>query len=321
MISRKQRGFTLVELLVVIAIIGMLVGILLPAVQGARNAGRRTQNTNNLKNIGLAVLSYNDAQGSLPPLRRMNTGERNQPRSWAKYPTPDKSVSWAFELLPYLEQGNIYDSFKSDQPVWAVGTPDRPLNEVAMRQVIPLYANPGVGEATANCSFANGDSGGTCIHSAANRGFFDTQGRDPDAFRMSIQNSARTMGPFVHNELITTAHVKDGMSRTFAVGDKSMDPANPYDQAGLAGQSDAGIMRGPIGRVEYIEGRPRYSVQGSVFPTGNYSPDKFGGADGNVMAMAYLDGHVAWLEYTTVDPQVFSAQCTIDGGEIIVEDP
>ena len=105
MSSRNVRGFTLVELLVVIAIIAMLVGLLLPAVQGARNAGRRTQNTNNLRNIGLAVLSYNDAQNSLPPLRQMNLNERNQPRSWDRYPEPNRSVSWAFEILPYLELG------------------------------------------------------------------------------------------------------------------------------------------------------------------------------------------------------------------------
>ena len=61
-----RRGFTLVELLVVIAIIGVLVALLLPAVQAAREAGRRTQCRNNLKNIGLAVLNFENSQGQFP---------------------------------------------------------------------------------------------------------------------------------------------------------------------------------------------------------------------------------------------------------------
>ncbi len=66
---KLSRGFTLVELLVVIAIIGVLVSILLPAVNAARDAARRTQNSNNLRQIGLAVASYTQGQGSLPALR------------------------------------------------------------------------------------------------------------------------------------------------------------------------------------------------------------------------------------------------------------
>ena len=316
MTSRKHRGFTLVELLVVIAIIGMLVSILLPAVQGARNAGRRTQNTNNLRNIGLAVLSYNEAQNSLPALRKMNLEERGQPRSWDKYPAPSKSVSWAFEILPYIEQGNIYDAYDPTSDVWAPG------NAVAMRQSLPIYANPGVGEAIPNCSFSSGPDTGTCIHYAANRGFHDTKGRDKNnKFTMSLLNSATTIGPFVHNETVTTAHIKDGQSRTFAIGDKWIDPANPYDQVGLAGMSDTAIMRGPSGTV-VRQGKQvvDYAIPEGLTPGGVYSPDKFGGAGNNVMAMSYLDGHVVWLEYTAMSPFVFASQCTIDGGEVFTED-
>ena len=110
----SSRGFTLVELLVVIAIIGMLVGILLPAVNAARDAGRRTVNNNNLKNIGLAVLSYHESQGSYPPLRMVldRRNKRSAFKTGAQLNPPiERSVSWAFELLPYLEEGNIYDLF------------------------------------------------------------------------------------------------------------------------------------------------------------------------------------------------------------------
>lgn len=91
-ITCRRRGFTLVELLVVIAIIGVLVALLLPAVQAAREAARRTQCSNNLKQIGLAVHNFHDARNGLPPLV---VGER-------------RASFWVY-LLPYLEQQNSFD--------------------------------------------------------------------------------------------------------------------------------------------------------------------------------------------------------------------
>ena len=90
-------AFTLVELLVVIAIIGILVALLLPAVQAAREAARRMQCSNNLKQIGLALLTYENANESLPP------GGLPSPTAYGH--------SWWVRILPHLEQGNIYDKF------------------------------------------------------------------------------------------------------------------------------------------------------------------------------------------------------------------
>src|SRR5512145_1647175 len=94
-----QRGFTLVELLVVIAIIGVLVALLLPAVQAAREAARRSQCTNNLRQLGLALHNHHDTFNVLPFAR---TGGRPQ------------SISWAPLIMPYIEQKNLLDAFTAN---------------------------------------------------------------------------------------------------------------------------------------------------------------------------------------------------------------
>jgi prepilin-type N-terminal cleavage/methylation domain-containing protein len=101
---RRQRcAFTLVELLVVIAIIGILVALLLPAVQAAREAARRTQCTNNLKQIGLAILNYENPHKELPPggLTPASGGYGH---------------SWWVRILPYVEQNAVYEQFNQEIP-------------------------------------------------------------------------------------------------------------------------------------------------------------------------------------------------------------
>ena len=103
--ASKKRGFTLVELLVVIAIIGILVALLLPAVQAAREAARRSQCKNNLRNIGLGCLLHVDTQGFLPS------------GGWTKFYTADSNRgygadqpgSWEFNILTYVEEGSLRD--------------------------------------------------------------------------------------------------------------------------------------------------------------------------------------------------------------------
>ncbi len=111
-----RKGFTLIELLVVISIIGILIGLLLPAVQAAREAARKLQCMNNLKQMGLAVLQYDLANGNLPP---------------TKYGTgPDMKGTAFVSILPYLEQQAVFDRW--DKNVDATSPPNLQLIEMDM---------------------------------------------------------------------------------------------------------------------------------------------------------------------------------------------
>src|SRR5262245_12344660 len=104
---RSNRAFTLIELLVVIAIIAVLIALLLPAVQQAREAARRSQCKNNLKQLGLGIHNYHDAFNRLP-LNRM-TGRNGIPSVFG-------SIGWIAMTLPYIDQAPLYNTINfSDQ--------------------------------------------------------------------------------------------------------------------------------------------------------------------------------------------------------------
>jgi prepilin-type N-terminal cleavage/methylation domain-containing protein len=128
---RALRGFTLVELLVVIAIIGVLVSLLLPAVQAAREAARRMTCQNNMKNMSLACLNYESARGMLPPASQADDVTGSNGLKWNLY--SGNQLSWVVHILPYIEQQAMYQQFDLKKPfttfinenVSSVPTPER----------------------------------------------------------------------------------------------------------------------------------------------------------------------------------------------------
>ena len=126
-----QRGFTLVELLVVIAIIGILVSLLLPAVQSAREAGRRAQCSNNLKQIGLGLHNYEGTFKTLPYGNNYGAGS-----------TPRAAPSWSALVLPQIEQTGLYESFKFNLAM------DDAQNRVPVTTRVVAYTCPSDGAAT-----------------------------------------------------------------------------------------------------------------------------------------------------------------------------
>jgi prepilin-type N-terminal cleavage/methylation domain-containing protein/prepilin-type processing-associated H-X9-DG protein len=103
--GRHRLGFTLIELLVVIAIIAILIGLLLPAVQKIREAANRMKCSNNLKQIGLAVHNYHDTMGFLPSAGSAD----GRPLSGGPWPNSGEGTNWLVHIMPYIEQGNIYN--------------------------------------------------------------------------------------------------------------------------------------------------------------------------------------------------------------------
>jgi prepilin-type N-terminal cleavage/methylation domain-containing protein len=120
----RTRGFTLVELLVVIAIIGILVALLLPAIQSAREAARRTQCTNNLKNMGLGVINHLDARRQYPASTETETSIGDPSR-----------MTWTVAIMPYIEEQAMFDQFRG---TYIDDNDDRLLFQTPM----PIYTCP-----------------------------------------------------------------------------------------------------------------------------------------------------------------------------------
>ena len=133
-LRESRRGFTLVELLVVIAIIGVLVSLLLPAVQAAREAARRMQCSNNLKQLALSVHNYHDTHRVFPT----NGNHRDVSRGL----TPTNGFSWISKTLPFFEQQNLHDRLNFALPLHTGAANDVTTNWGVIQTVLPSLLCP-----------------------------------------------------------------------------------------------------------------------------------------------------------------------------------
>lgn len=133
--QNSKQGFTLVELLVSIAIIGILVALLLPAVQQARESARRSQCKNNLKQVALAIHNFHDQYGCVPPARLINRSQSLGPSGLEGTKWGIDEPSWMVHILPFLEQGNLADQ-------WDVFSPYSTHSLDVRNQALSVYQCP-----------------------------------------------------------------------------------------------------------------------------------------------------------------------------------
>ena len=227
----RRSGFTLIELLVVIAIIAVLVAILLPAVQQAREAARRTQCKNNLKQMGLAMHNYESAHRTLPsgylhayePVA--NPGDANH-----------MGIAWSTLLLPFLDRANLHADVNFDAPCFDVS------NQKARETVVPVFLCPSdpysEGEMVVRDDTSTPIEQYACSSYAANwgpaSGVFDTPADDTDDVNLDATPVVGTEPPnatlraagglFFRNSAVAMRDVTDGLSNTLAVGERHNGP-------------------------------------------------------------------------------------------------
>ena len=238
--TRRRSAFTLVELLVVIAIIGILIGMLLPAVQQVREAARRSQCLNNMRQIQLANLNFESSYQRFPPGINWPDSSGRVKRGAPVFPAEDLStgdtqrLSWAVWILPFLEQNNLFDSFKSSSDGfsqdWTTATCDAGSGSVlpCASTVVPFYLCP------SDASSPEGDfnpslTASTVLatpYAKSNYVAIAGAGFDADSGRagMDLFNDERFKtfwGPFGFNSRTTFGELLDGSSNTIFFGERS----------------------------------------------------------------------------------------------------
>ncbi|MGN6547243.1 MAG: DUF1559 family PulG-like putative transporter [Aureliella sp.] len=323
----SRRGFTLVELLVVIAIIGILVGLLLPAVQAAREAARRMQCSNNIRQMALATHNYLDAHRSIPPAVCLSSGGGN----W----------SAQARLLPFLEQANLQNliDFRYNYSDMT----HAPQHAAVTAMKIPVYvcpseikAEPRVGATLTHFPINYGINYGTwLVYNAPTRQTGD--------------------GAFVVNRKLTDSAYLDGMSNTVAFSEvkayqsKLSSSGNPATLGAPIPGSPAEVVAyggnfGTTGHTEWVDGKVHETGFTAVFAPNTPVPYTTGGApydvdfiskpenlantvptyaavtsrsyhSGGIVQSAMMDGSVQSIT-RTIDKLVWRALCTRAGGEV-----
>ncbi len=225
--TTKRTAFTLVELLVVIAIIGILVSLLLPAVQAAREAARRVQCANNLKQMGLAVHNYIDAHGVLP------YGSRGGPWISSSRNTMRTGTNWKASILAFIEENSLYDQLDFKHAMFA---PDWFGNEILQELVIGIYNCPSseyhpldVQDRGANLSHEKPHKRGQRHDYVGIAGAYpDPAGRGRDTCNLTNSGWMCRNGLLVTNENKSMRHATDGTSKTILAAEQSGKVGIPF---------------------------------------------------------------------------------------------
>jgi prepilin-type N-terminal cleavage/methylation domain-containing protein/prepilin-type processing-associated H-X9-DG protein len=290
--SRSQQvraGFTLIELLVVIAIIAILIGLLLPAVQKVREAAARTQCQNNLKQMGIAVQTHNDALGYLPP------GGSNDPTKSGAVNSSGNPVgwNWTYHILPYVEQAPLY----------------RMSRTIISTTPVKMFYCPSRRSATIYNGNAHSDYAGNAGHN------FDQYGSTGVIVMTYFKFTAPTTTATLQRRRLLD--VKDGTSNTIAIGEKLLNPNN-WGKDGGDNESwiDAGWDEDAV-RCGWNNG----IYHGGLYPDSQEAPYPpttwpiaFGSSHTSGANFALCDGSVHFITFS-VDPVVFMYATMINDGK------
>lgn len=241
---RDRRGFTLIELLVVIAVIAILIALLMPSVQQAREAARRTQCRNRLKQLGIALHNYHDAHRSLPSgyvsFARIGdlSADDYDSVTWDAPP----GWAWSTMLLPYLDQAPLYDQLDVNRPLWD------PVHAASIAVKLPSFLCPSV--AGPSDPFFAADASGQTLqksgravrlgrtHYVASHGQEEcwAECSGPSGGFLG-QVSQIADGPFFRNSRVRFRDVIDGLSTTVLLGEHT---------SSLSDKAWAGVVPGAV---------------------------------------------------------------------------
>lgn len=267
------KAFTLVELLVVIAIIGVLVALLLPAVQSAREAARRTQCSNNLRQLGLAVLNYETSKGQLPP------GALHNDPNWEPLDAQRNSLlgrdrnwraTWLTLTLPYFEQGNLFDQYNFQNNLYA------PENVVVTATPIETLRCPSDTNQIVNFTEDGGD------HAKGN--YAACFNRD-DAFGVGdhLESEFRAAFNAVHEYGAELREITDGQSNTVILAEILTLPSE-NDVRGAWGHPAGCVFTGDKLGVEQTR------ITDPLFNSALYTPNANALDENQQDRPAYCDG-------------------------------
>lgn len=306
---RRKRGFTLIELLVVVAIIGVLIALLLPAVQQAREAARRTQCKNNLRQIGLALHNYADSEKTFP-CGYIGTWAPNDTLRIDRGP----GWGWAALLLHYVEQEDLYHAINFDLNI------ENDANSTSRVRLMSVYLCPSdpISSQVVN---VYADDQTTVITKVGGANYVGMFGTGEVGENLDSGN-----GTFFRNSRIRTKDFSDGLSHTIVVGERSHN----ISRVTWTGAVTDGFL-GPTPRSEGGTVQTPFDPEGSFImilgPVGTedgkrtpndpeaHNEDYWSRhAGGCHMLMG--DGSVQFIQ-DQIDPLVFQALATRAGGETV----